>query len=154
MMPPQDGTDFSHLSLLDQEIGPLCEAMLLMMEADGEVAQSEWEVLRGAVRNLSHDGVRTADIEAVLDLARDRLASQGREARIEAVAESLRADDARAEVAFVLASAIAFADNMIADQENDVLNDLADKLGIDEDRANALLDQLEADMRAGSAGGA
>jgi len=51
-------------------------------------------------------------------------------------------------VAFVLAAAIAFADNAIADQENDTLNELAEGLGIDETRATALLDGVEADLAA------
>jgi hypothetical protein len=59
---------------------------------------------------------------------------------------ALHEDRARAEVAFVLAAAIAFADNAIADQENDTLNDLAEGLGIDETTADALLQSVETDM--------
>jgi hypothetical protein len=55
-------------------------------------------------------------------------------------------DPARAEVTFVLAAAIAFADSAIADEENDTLSMLAEGLGIDESRANALLDSVEADL--------
>jgi hypothetical protein len=55
----------------------------------------------------------------------------------------------RAEVAFVLAAAIAFADNAIADEENDTLNMIAEGLGIEESRANELLDGVESDMSAG-----
>ena len=64
------------------------------------------------------------------------------------VISQLSDDPARAEVAFVLAAAIAFADNAIADQENDTLNELAEGLGIDEGRASALLDGVEADLAA------
>jgi tellurite resistance protein len=64
------------------------------------------------------------------------------------VIAQLAEDPARAEVAFVLAAAIAFADGAIADQENDTLNELADGLGIDEARATALLDGVEADLAA------
>ena len=48
---------------LQAEYAPLCEAMYLMMAADGEVGGVEREVLRGALRNLSGSGLRTADIE-------------------------------------------------------------------------------------------
>ena len=41
------------------------------------------------------------------------------------------------------AAAIAFADDEIADEENDMLNAFADALGIDGDQANALLDEME-----------
>jgi uncharacterized protein YpuA (DUF1002 family) len=49
----------------------------------------------------------------------------------------------------VLAAAIAFADNAIADEENETLNQLAEGLGIDEGRANQLLDDVEADLASG-----
>jgi tellurite resistance protein len=62
------------------------------------------------------------------------------------VASDLKQDGARAEVAIVLAAAIAFADNAIADEENETLNSLAEQLGIDEGRANELLDEVETDL--------
>lgn len=43
-------------------------------------------------------------------------------------------------------AAIAFADNVIEDEENEVLNELADGLGISAERANELLDQVEQDQ--------
>ena len=128
------------------EYGPLCEAMYLMMSADGTVGNEEREVLKGALRNLSGDTIRGTQIEAMLDSATKRVANEGREPRMKAVVESLHADGARAEVAFVLAAAIAFADNAIADEENDTLNALAEGLGIDEARANELLDDVEKDL--------
>lgn len=133
------------------EYGPLCEAMFLMMSADGAVDAEERDVLRGALRNLSGDALRTAQIDAMLDAMLDaaskRASEEGRARRMQDVIDELHEDRARAEVAFVLAAAIAFADNAIADQENDVLNALADGLGIDEARANELLDSVEQDLR-------
>jgi tellurite resistance protein len=128
------------------EYGPLCEAMYLMMSADGSVGNEEREVLKGALRNLSGDQIRTVQIESMLDAAGKRVVEEGREARLQAVVESLHEDAARAEVAFVLAAAIAFADNAIADEENETLNSLAEGLGIDEGRANELLDDVEKDL--------
>ena len=133
------------------EYGPLCEAMYLMMSADGSVGNEEREVLKGALRNLSGDAIRSAHIESMLDAAGKRVADQGRDARMKEVVESLHEDPARAEVAFVLAAAIAFADNAIADEENETLNALAEGLGIDEGRANELLDDVEKDLGAQSA---
>jgi len=46
----------------------------------------------------------------------------------------------------VLAAAIAFADSAIADEENETLNLLAEGLGIDEKRADELLDNVESDL--------
>ena len=131
---------------INAEYGPLCEAMYLMMSADGEVGQDEREVLKGALRNLSGDGIRTAHMDAMLEAAAKAVADQGRDARMKEIVASLQEDRARAEVAFVLAAAIAFADNAIADEENETLNTFAEGLGIDEARANQLLDEVEADM--------
>lgn len=136
------------------EYGPLCEAMYLMMSADGKISSEEREVLKGALRNLSGDGIRSAQIESLLDTAGKNVADEGRDARMKEVVAALQEDPARAEVAFVLAAAIAFADNAIADEENETLNSLAEGLGIDEARANQLLDDVEADLAQGGAAGA
>jgi tellurite resistance protein len=128
------------------EYGALTEAMYLMMSADGQVSNDEREVLRGALRALSGETIRTAHIESLLDTASKKVAEHGRDARMAEVIKQLKDDPARAEVAFVLASAIAFADNAIADQENDTLNALAEGLGIDDSRASELLDGVEADL--------
>jgi uncharacterized tellurite resistance protein B-like protein len=117
-----------------------------MMSADGNVTDDEREVLKGALRNLSGDTVRGVHIEALLERAAAAAKEEGRDARLQHVIETLHEDPARAEVAFVLAAAIAFADNAIADEENETLNSLAEGLGIDEDRAAQLLDSVEADL--------
>ncbi len=141
-MPPESVELMNLLS----EYGPLCEAMYLMMSADGRISNEEREVLKGALRNLSGDTIRSAQIESMLDHAGKQVTDQGRDARMKEVVSQLHADKARAEVAFVLAAAIAFADNAIADEENETLNTLADGLGIDETRANELLDAVEKDL--------
>lgn len=128
------------------EYGPLCEAMYLMMSADGKISNDEREVLKGALRNLSGDTIRSAHIESMLDQAGRAVADSGRDACMQEVVAALHEDKARAEVAFVLAAAIAFADNAIADEENETLNALAEGLGIDEARANELLDDVEKDL--------
>jgi tellurite resistance protein len=138
--------DAAELVAVTAEFGPICEAMYLMMSADGKIGGDEREVLRGALRNLSEDSVRSAHIEAMLEEAAKNVAEQGREARMREVIAQLHEDPARSEVAFVLAAAIAFADNAIADEENEALNLFAEGLGIDDARANELLDSVEADL--------
>jgi uncharacterized tellurite resistance protein B-like protein len=144
-----DDAEFMNLA---EEFGPLCEAMFLMMSADGKVGAEEREVLKGALRNLSGDTIRGVHIDKMLEHAGANVAEHGRDARMNEVVSQLHEDPARAEVAFVLAAAIAFADNAIADEENETLNSFAEGLGIDEGRANQLLDDVEADLAAGQAG--
>ncbi len=150
--PPLSG-DAAQAMLAVAEYGPLCEAMYLMMAADGRVTNDERDVLKGALRNLSDDQLRGDQIEALLEAAAKQVAERGREERMKEVILALHEDPARAEVAFVLAAAIAFADNAIADQENETLNDLAEGLGIDESKATQLLDSVEADLAGGREGG-
>ena len=139
---PQD----AELAVVSAEYGPICEAMYLMMSADGKISGEERDVLKGALRNLSGDTIRSAHIEALLDRASKDASEQGRDARLRDVVGHLHEDVARAEVAFVLAAAIAFADSAIADEENETLNLLAEGLGISESRADELLDSVESDL--------
>ena len=136
----------AELATITAEYGPISEAMYLMMSADGKVTADEREVLKGALRNLSGDTLRGMYIEALLERAAKAAEAEGRDARLKDVIATLHEDPARAEVAFVLAAAIAFADNAIADEENETLNSLAEGLGIDDSRANELLDSVEADL--------
>jgi tellurite resistance protein len=136
----------AEFAMVSAEYGPICEAMYLMMSADGTITGEEREVLKGALRNLSGDTVRSVHIDAMLEGARSSVAEDGREARLRGVIEQLHDDPARGEVAFVLAAAIAFADSAIADEENETLNLFAEGLGIAEARADELLDSVEADL--------
>ncbi|MFI5299791.1 MAG: TerB family tellurite resistance protein [Polyangiales bacterium] len=123
----------------------LCEAMFLMAAADGKLEESEIDTLRGAIRELSEGGVRSVQIAAMVKGAQERFGKEGLKARLAAVANHLKTDRDSAEATFICAAAIAFADDDIDDTENEVLNDLADALEIDGDRAETLLDELQAD---------
>jgi tellurite resistance protein len=126
-----------------QALQPLCDAMYLMMSADGAVGDDEREVLRGALRNLSEDALLLSHIDAMIGRSEGFIAENGRENTLKEVAEAIGDDRARAEVAFVLAAAIAFADGVIADDENETINAFAEALGLSEEDANGLLDSLE-----------
>jgi uncharacterized tellurite resistance protein B-like protein len=128
------------------EYGPLCEAMFLMMSADADVSPQERDVLRGALRTLSDESVRSEHMDAMLEQAERDVAREGRARRMEVVTASLRDDEGRAEVAFVLAAAIVFGDGSVGDEEHQTLCDLAEQLGIDDVKAGALLDAVEADL--------
>jgi uncharacterized membrane protein YebE (DUF533 family) len=119
------------------EYGPLCEVMFLAMSADSAIDQAERDVMRGALRELD-DRIRTTHFGAMLRKAEESLAAQGHAARLRAVAKQLNEDPVRAEVGYVLASAITYADKDISMAENAFLNDLADALGIDDARSEEL----------------
>jgi len=127
----------------------LCEVMFLMASADGKVSPEEEDTLRGAIRELSENNVRSQHIRSMMEGAQARLAKEGKEAHIKAVATQLT-DDASADAAFVLAAAVAFADDKIEDEENEVLNELAEALGIEAEHAEHLLDEMQAESEAAS----
>ncbi len=132
-----DGLDEIDDAILIEEYGPLCEVMYLLMIADGEVAQSERDVLRGAFRQLD-DRIHARHFASMLKNAEARHAADG-DTRLRAVAAELAPDPVRAEVAYVLAAAVAWADDDVTMSENTALEDLAEALGVGEARTEELL---------------
>ena len=131
--------------LTPEEVGavnrvePLAETMFLMMAADGTLAETERDAVRGAIRGLTDNLLRTGTINVMLETYEKRLGESGRDA------EEIAEDPNEAEGAFALAAAVALADDEVSDEENAFINQLADWFGISEERAAEILDQLEED---------
>ncbi|MCC6897461.1 MAG: TerB family tellurite resistance protein [Polyangiaceae bacterium] len=126
-------------------VEPLAETMFLMMSADGKIEEAERDVVRGAIRGLSDNLLRSGTINVMLETYQKRLDEQGRDARLHEIAEEISSEPSEAEGAFALAAAVALADEDVADEENALINQLADWFGISEERAGEILDQLEED---------
>jgi tellurite resistance protein len=131
------------------ELGPFAEAMFLMMSADNDASPDEYSVLRGALRNLTDGQIRSVQLDALIDEARVRLTKSTRKARLEAAAAAIATSPARAEVAFVLAAALAMADGAVADGENAFLEQFAALLGLDEATCERLFSTVEVDLFGG-----
>ena len=129
-------------------VDPLAEAMFLMMSADGKVAETERDAVRGGIRGLTDDLLRSGTINVMLENYEKRLAEQGRDARLQEIASEIAEEKSEAEGAFALAAAIALADDEVTDEENEYINQLAEWFGIAPDRASEILDQLEEDRDA------
>ncbi len=123
----------------------LAETMFLMMSADGKIEEAERDVVRGAIRGLSDNLLRSGTINVMLETYQQRLDEQGRDARLHEIAEEISGEPSEAEGAFALAAAVALADEDVADEENALINQLAEWFGISEERAGEILDQLEED---------
>jgi DnaJ-domain-containing protein 1 len=130
---------------LVEEWGAFVEAIYLMMAADRRVMNVEREVLRGALLLLSEDRVRTRHMEAMLDAAMRKVMSEGPEKRLATVIEVLKGNPTRAEMTLVVAAAVAAADLRVVPEEHALLTELARGFGIDEARAEALLDEMGRD---------
>lgn len=132
-------------SLALERIDPLAETMYLMMAADGTLSPPEKDAIRGAIRGLSGNVLRTGTIEHMMTNYATKLTLEGRESRLEEIAERLSEVPAEAETAFSLAAAVALADDAVAEEENALINQLANWFGISQERADEILDELESD---------
>ena len=126
-------------------VGPLAETMFLMMAADGTLAETEKDAIRGAIRGLTDNLLRSGTINVMLETYEQRLLASGRDARLHELADELAEDPIEAEGAFALAAAVALADDEVSDEENAFINQLAEWFGISPERSAEILDQLEDD---------
>lgn len=126
-------------------VEPLAETMFLMMAADSRVTDDERDAVRGAVRGLSDDLLRSGTINVMLESFEKGLLEHGRDHRLREIADELSDEPAEAESAFALAAAVALADDEVAEEENAFINQLAEWFGISETRAVEILDELEED---------
>lgn len=140
--------------LTPEEVGsisrvePLAETMFLMMAADGTIAEAERDAVRGAIRGLTDNLLRSGTINVMLESYEKRLKESGRDARLQEIAQEIAEDPNEAEGAFALAAAVALADDQVTDEENAFINQLAEWFGISEERSLQILDQLEDDREA------
>src|SRR6187431_1092453 len=94
-------------------VDPLAETMFLMMSADGTIAEQERDAVRGAIRGLTDNILRTGTINVMLENYEVRLKEQGKDARLQEIASEIAEDPHEAEGAFALAAAVALADDEV-----------------------------------------
>lgn len=128
-----------------ERIDPIAETMYLMMTADGVVATAEQDALRGAIRGLTNNAIRSGTINVMLETFQAKLSESSRNERLQEIAESVAEDPHEAESAFALAAAVALADDEVDDNENEFINQLAEWFGIPAARSEEILDELEQD---------
>lgn len=136
---PAANLDLVEALAVVEEYSTLCETMYLMMAADRRVLNVERMVLRGALDLLSNGRVRTAHMESMIDASAKRVAELGEERCLEECLSQLRADPVRAEIAVVLAAAVAAADNFISPEERELYEQLTVGLDMTNARGEELL---------------
>src|SRR5262245_15988904 len=72
-----------------KRIDAVAETMFLMMSADGQVAESERDAVRGAIRGLTGDVLNAGIINVMLESYAARLTEQGRDQRLRQIAASV-----------------------------------------------------------------
>jgi len=125
--------------------GPfILEAVFLMAAADGHVSPDEVERFAQSVGSLV-SGASEADVERMLDEMNGLLEDEGWERRTAAVARALRGKPG-AELAFRLATAVAFVDDSVADAESAALDEMATALNISIERAHAIMTEVHGEL--------
>ena len=117
------------------------EAMFLMATVDGDVSEQELAQLAASVdafSSLDGEARKRVDADRLLVTLNEKLARDGWNKRLAAVAERLRDREART-FAFRLAAGVAFVDDHVAHAEAAALEALASALHIDADESQEIL---------------
>jgi tellurite resistance protein len=125
-----------------QRIAPLCEVLHLLMIADDRRDERELDVMRGAIRALTENSLRTSVIDGMLAQFEANVSRFGRDGRLAQVTAQLAADRLDAEAAYTLAAVMAIADESPDESERVWLEELRVMLGIKRLRASELLGEL------------
>ncbi len=120
-------------------VAPMCEAMYLMMSADGCNDATERETLRGAIRELTDGALSGSDIDSMIERFGRAAEGLGRTERLTQVASQLASDREDAEAALALVAAVAMADGSVDPAERDTLDCLVEWLGVSSERAAIIL---------------
>jgi tellurite resistance protein len=120
-------------------VAPICEVLYLLMAADDRVDGREYLTLRGAIRALTDGALGTTALNGLLARFESALEREGRNVRLTKVASELSADRADAEATYMLAAAVAIADDTTDLRESALLDELGDLLGIPAKRRRQLI---------------
>ncbi len=123
-------------------VDSVAEAMYLMMASDGEVAEVELDVIRGAIRDLTDSTLRSGTISVMMDNYAEKVARDGWEVRLQTVADQLSSETGNAETAYTLVAAVALADAQVTLEENELIVRFAGLLGLTDERCWELLEEV------------
>ncbi len=142
-----DELDGAKRALTDEDpaspkVEALIEAMFLAATSDGEFAIEERGQFAATIEALTNRKLSREAIDQRADRLGAQLRSEGRQARLSAVAARLPAGKGR-ETALMLAAAITASDGVVERAENNLLADLADALEIGPARAVDLISRAQ-----------
>jgi DnaJ-domain-containing protein 1 len=135
---PRPLGDGATAQALYERLRPFAEAVFLVMAADASIDQRETEVLRGTLRLLTAGELGGSALDAMLKEFAANLQRDGRELRLDRVASEIYGDRDDVELAISLVSAAALANGCIEPAEDEVIVELAERLGLSKARLSAL----------------
>jgi tellurite resistance protein len=121
----------------------MLESAFLVAAADGTLGDDEVDALAGALVELSDGEIDAEEIEPLLEEFSAALERDGFENRVAAVASALPDHDAR-RAAFLVALAVASADDELNPEEDAVFEMMSRALRVSPDEMAELLAQLNA----------
>lgn len=126
-----------------QYLAGIVEAGFLMAASDGNLDDSELDLLAGVIIGIS-DGYATEEqIDELLGACYDALERDGYEARLQACSDNLQTDEAR-KLALEVAAHVLFADDEFdPDNEGDIYVNMAGTFGVGRRDAIAILEAVE-----------
>lgn len=120
----------------------LIEAMYIAANADEDFGAKEREHFVRNVVGIGGGAIKPEDVKAVLLKLKGK-AKEGRASRLKTLGPRLPRPQDK-EHAFALACSMALADGIVLDEEKQFVDELAVSLGISQDRADTILDELKA----------
>ena len=126
-----------------RRVRPFAELMYLVMATDGVMDAAERKTLLSALELLCDNSVPAAQLAEMLD-GFDQDVVDGEipmEHRIQIAAAHVGMDKDDREMAFLLAAAVAVADDRLEQVERDAMQSVRENLGISDRRMNQLLDE-------------
>lgn len=123
-------------------VAPFAETMYLVMIADGHSTDEELTSVRGAIRILTQGLLNDADLEALLQRCDAAVSERGAAHLLQVLGGRLCANRSDRETAFTLAAAVAMADDDIAAEESEMIDNVAEWFGVSSRRAGELLGHI------------
>jgi tellurite resistance protein len=120
----------------------LIEAMYIAANADDDFGAKEREHFVRNVVGIGGGAIKPEDVKAVLLKLKGK-AKEGRASRLKTLGPRLPRPQDK-EHAFALACSMALADGIVLDEEKQFVDELAQSLGISQERADTILDELKA----------
>jgi tellurite resistance protein len=118
----------------------IVEAMFLMAAADGHITTEEIQRFADSVTTILGD-VSESDLEGMLSEMNSALVEEGWERRARAVGRALKGTPG-AEIAFRLATAVAFVDDSVTAEESVAFDEMATAMEIPSDRAHEIMSDV------------
>ncbi len=121
-----------------ERVRPFAEAMFMVMSADGQITERERDVLRGAVRILTENQLGGEATDQMIAEFEARWAREERAQAFDRLASELWSEREDRQLAIALVATMAVADEQFEPAELEAIVELAERLGLKQEAADAL----------------